>query len=273
MTYDELRLQQLLGPFNRPQGIATLNPLAFQYQDQFFPDLQSSDVGYSIAPSGSADEGYAIGPYGTPDDFFGTGFSPTSDIGFPSVTRGNPQTFQDFYSTVYEPYDPEKDDEQVSYSELVGRPSFSDRVSKFAKNIIGQPGISSLIGFFNPLAGAISKGLGYLGRNLNPSFVGPKGARPYGSESNFGIFARSNTLADFFQNMRDKKARDEAAARGAAKQRAAKDKARMDAFRAFKDSKPSGGGGSKGGGIGSSSGGAASPGSQGPGGSDAMGSF
>src|SRR6056300_1724822 len=175
MTYDELRLQQLLGPFNRPQGIATLNPLAFQYQDQSYPDLQSSDVGYSIAPPGSADEGYAIGPYGTPDNFFGTGFSPTSDIGFPSVTRGDPQTFQDFYSTVYEPYDPEKDDEQVSYNELVGRSSLKDKISGFAKNIIGQPGISSLIGFFNPLAGAVSKGLGYLGRNLNPSFVGPKG--------------------------------------------------------------------------------------------------
>ena len=268
MTLDEIRLQQLLGPFNRPQGIATLNPLAFQYQDQSYPDLQSSDVGYSIAPSGSADEGYAIGPYGTPDDFFGTGFSPTSDIGFPSVTRGNPQTFQDFYSTVYEPYDPEKDDEQVSYNELVGRPSFSDRVSKFAKNIVGQPGISSLIGFFNPLAGAVSKGLGYLGRNLSPSFVGPKGARGYGSESVGGLFARSNTLADFVQNVRDKRARDAAAARGAAKQA---EQARMDAFRAIRDSQPSGGGG--GGGIGSSYGGAASPGSQGPGGSDAMGSF
>jgi hypothetical protein len=178
--------------------------------------------------------------------------------------------FNDFYSPVYEPYDPEKDDEQVDY--LPGQSSLKDKISGFAKNIIGQPGISSLIGLINPVAGLVSRGLGYLGRNLNPSFVGPKGARPYGSESNFGIFARSNTLADFFQNMRDKKARDEAAARGAAKQRAAKDKARMDAFRAFKDSKPSGGGGG-GGGIGSSYGGSASPGSQGPGGSDAMGSF
>src|SRR5210317_1201311 len=114
---------------------------------------------------------------------------------------------------------------------------------------MGQTGISCLIGLINPVAGLVSKGLGYLGRNLNPSFVGPKGARPYGSETPFGIFARSDTLAGFLQNMRDKKARDEAAARGAAKQ---KDKARMEAFRAFKDSKPSGSGGI-GGGIGSSS--------------------
>ena len=198
-------------------------------------------------------------------DVFSTGFQNKGILNTQPA-----MAFNDFYSPVYEPYDPEKDDEQVSYNELTGKSSIKDSISSFIQNIAGKPGISSLIGFINPVAGLVSRGLGYLGRNLSPSFVGPKGARPYGSESNFGIFARSNTLADVFQNMRDKKARDEAAARGAAKQRAAKDKARMDAFRAFKDSKPSGGG--IGGGIGSSSGGAASPGSQGPGGSDAMGS-
>jgi hypothetical protein len=83
MTLDEIRLQQLLGPFNRPQGIATLNPLAFQYTDQLYPDLQSTDVGYSIAPPGSADEGYAIGPYGTADDLISTGFYGSPDVGFP----------------------------------------------------------------------------------------------------------------------------------------------------------------------------------------------
>jgi len=83
MTLDEIRLQQLLGPFNTPQGIATLNPLAFQYQDQLYPDLQSTDVGYSIAPPGSADEGYAIGPYGTADDLISTGFYGSPDVGFP----------------------------------------------------------------------------------------------------------------------------------------------------------------------------------------------
>jgi hypothetical protein len=33
-TLDELKLQQLLQPFEGPEGIATLNPLAFKYQDQ-----------------------------------------------------------------------------------------------------------------------------------------------------------------------------------------------------------------------------------------------
>jgi len=205
-------------------------------------------------------------PYGikTEDGRFSYNMNKTSLADY--QTMAPQQTFQDYYSGIYEPYDPEKDDEQVDY--LPGQYSFKDRVGKFAKNIIGQPGISSLIGLINPVAGLVSRGLGYLGGNLSPSFVGPKGARGYGSESVGGLFARSNTLADFVQNVRDKRARDAAAARGAAKQA---EQARMNAFRAIRDSQPSGGGG--GGGIGSSYGGSASPGSQGPGGSDAMGSF
>jgi len=37
-TLDELRLQQLLRPLEGPSGIVSLNPLAFQYQDQFYPN-------------------------------------------------------------------------------------------------------------------------------------------------------------------------------------------------------------------------------------------
>ena len=37
-TIDEIRLQQLLQPFEGPSGIASLNPLAFQYQDQLYPN-------------------------------------------------------------------------------------------------------------------------------------------------------------------------------------------------------------------------------------------
>ena len=177
-------------------------------------------------------------------------------------------SFQDFYSPVYEPYDLEKDDEQVSYNELTGQPYIKDRISGFAQNIIGQPGISSLIGLINPVAGLVYRGLDYLGRNLNPSFVGPKGSRPYDyNESTFSTFGRSTTGAEFFQNMRDKKAREEAAERGLEKQR---EKARLDMTRAIRDINTGGGGG---GGIGSSYGGSASPGSKGPGGSDEMGSF
>jgi hypothetical protein len=41
-TLDEIRLQQLLQNFEGPQGIATLNPLAFQYQDQLYPQSNNT---------------------------------------------------------------------------------------------------------------------------------------------------------------------------------------------------------------------------------------
>jgi len=160
------------------------------------------------------------------------------------------QSFQDFYESVYEPYDPEKDDYQV-------------------RQIQGpeKKGIAKLM----EVLGNIPTPLNLLRKafeGVGPGFIGPKGSRAYGDESLFSTFGRSRTGAEFFQNMRDRKARQEAAARGAAKQA---DQTRIDAFRAFRDSQPSGGGG--GGGIGSSYGGAASPGSKGPGGSDNWGSF
>jgi hypothetical protein len=160
------------------------------------------------------------------------------------------QSFQDFYGSVYEPYDPEKDDYQI-------------------RQIQGpeKKGIAKLM----EVLGNIPTPLNLLRKafeGVGPGFIGPKGSRAYGDESLFSTFGRSRTGAEFFQNVRDRKARQEAAARGAAKQA---DQARIDAFRAIRDSQPSGGGG--GGGIGSSYGGAASPGSKGPGGSDEWGSF
>jgi hypothetical protein len=162
------------------------------------------------------------------------------------------QSFQDFYGSVYEPYDPEKDDYQI-------------------RQIQGaeKKGIAKLM----EVLGNIPTPLNLLRKafeGVGPGFIGPKGSRAYGDESLFSTFGRSRTGAEFFQNVRDRKARQEAAARGAAKQA---DQARIDAFRAIRDSQPSGGGGGGGGGIGSSYGGAASPGSKGPGGSDEMGSF
>ena len=161
-------------------------------------------------------------------------------------------SFQDFYNyNTRDEYDPEKND--------------YDQVQKIQGP--EKKGIAKLM----EVLGNIPTPLNLLRKafeGVGPGFIGPKGSRAYGDESLFSTFGRSRTGAEFFQNMRDRKARQEAAARGAAKQA---DQARIDAFRAIRDSKPSGGGG--GGGIGSSYGGAASPGSKGPGGSDEWGSF
>ena len=41
-TFDKKRLQQLLQPFQENEGIATLSPLAFQYQDQLYPQSNNT---------------------------------------------------------------------------------------------------------------------------------------------------------------------------------------------------------------------------------------
>ena len=122
----------------------------------------------------------------------------------------------------------------------------------FAKQL-GSSALGLLTG--NPFVGLLARGIGALGDRFKlPGEVGGVDLR---GDTGFDTFRRSTSLADFLQRRRDKKAREEARRIGA-------DKQRMNAFRAFRDSQPSGGdgGGFRG----------PSPGSQGPGGSDEMGS-
>ena len=198
MTYDELRLQQLLGPFNRPQGIASLSqaasPLSFQYVDQLYPDLQSSDVGYSIAPSGSADEGYAIGPYGTADDLISTGFYGSPDMGFPFAPANRLGGLDlDRFQGVSELGRQDEDVEQVEYlpgQEPSGIEKLINKVSSIP-GVVGT-GISALLGKFNPV-GLFASGLGSL-RNLNQKLRATD-------------FGQSKTLQEYFER---KKQRDQA---------------------------------------------------------------
>ena len=224
MTYDELRLQQLLGPFNRPQGIATLNPLAFQYQDQLYPDLQSPDVGYSIAPPGSADEGYAIGPYGTADDLISTGFYGNPDVGFPFAPANRLGGLDlSRFQGVSELGREDEDVEQVEY--LPGQePSGIEKLFNKVQSIPGavKSGLLSLIGKVNPAL----------------SFIG-------------GGLSSIVNLPKFFQERRDARARAEAAERGAAKQQ---EMARQTAFQAMRGNDAYGGGGGRPGGFGQGAG-------------------
>jgi len=87
---------------------------------------------------------------------------------------------------------------------------------------------------------------------VGPGFIGPKGSRAYGDESLFSTFGRSRTGAEFFQNMRDRKARDEAAKRGAIKQQ---ELARQTALQQMRSDDSYGGGGAdRPGGFGSGAG-------------------
>ena len=101
----------------------------------------------------------------------------------------------------------------------------------FAKQI-GSTALSLLTG--NPFIGLLARGIGALGDRFRlPGTVGGMDLR---GDTGFDTFRRSTSLADFLQRRRDKRAREEAARIGA-------DKQRMNAFRAFRDSQPSGGDG------------------------------
>ena len=101
----------------------------------------------------------------------------------------------------------------------------------FAKQI-GSTALSLLTG--NPFIGLLARGIGALGDRFKlPGRVGGVDLR---GDTGFDTFRRSTSLADFLQRRRDKRAREEAARIGA-------DKQRMNAFRAFRDSQPSGGDG------------------------------
>jgi len=219
-------------------------------------DLQNTDLVNQIIAANQAANvnkfGNTVAPF--------TGNQINSQINNQVPEINNQMPFNDFYGSVYEPYNEEKDDEQVDY--LPGQSSFKDKISNIGSSFMKKSGIGGLLGLItgNPLIGLIGRGIGALVNRAGPSF---------------GDFRSSNTLAEFAQKMRDRKARNDAAARGAAKANMAEARAITNRISKAKvsnqDSYRGGGGG--GGGIGSSRGGGASPGSAGPGGSDSMGSF
>ena len=90
----------------------------------------------------------------------------------------------------------------------VARPGFN---LGFAKQL-GKQALTGILSAINPLAGLIARGLSGL-----PGRVGVPGGVALRGDTNLDTFARSTSLADFAQRMRDKRAREAAAARGSVK--------------------------------------------------------
>jgi|TARA_R100001163_G_scaffold9474_1_gene9190 hypothetical protein len=79
---------------------------------------------------------------------------------------------------------------------------------------------SGLVSLFtqNPMAGLITRGIGYLGDTTRlPGVVGGVDLR---GDTGLDTFRRSTSFADFFQRQRNKKAREDAAKIGEMKQKA-----------------------------------------------------
>ena len=90
----------------------------------------------------------------------------------------------------------------------VAKPGFN---LGFAKQL-GKQALTGILSAFNPVAGLIARGLSGI-----PGRVGIQGGVALRGDTNLDTFARSTTLADFAQRMRDKRAREEAARRGSLK--------------------------------------------------------
>jgi len=92
----------------------------------------------------------------------------------------------------------------------VAKPGFN---KQFAKQL-GSTALSFITK--NPLVALFTKGLGALaGRG---GFTGVRGGQNLYGDTTFNTFGKSTSLADFFQRLRDKKAREAAAARGSVKE-------------------------------------------------------
>ena len=90
----------------------------------------------------------------------------------------------------------------------VAKPGFN---LGFAKQL-GKQALTGILSAFNPVAGLIARGLSGM-----PGRVGIQGGVALRGDTNLDTFARSTTLADFAQRMRDKRAREDAARRGSRK--------------------------------------------------------
>jgi hypothetical protein len=191
-TLDEIRLQQLLGTFEQqPQGIATLSqaasPLSFRYTDQLYPQYGTSDMGYAIGPYGNADTisgvptyGYAIQPSATADSFLGSGFSGTTDMGYPFAPANRLGGLDlERFQGVSELGRQDKDVEQVKY--LPGQ----------------EPkGIGKLMEFL----GNIPTPFNILGKILSG-----QGIRSLNQRLRATDFGQSKTLQEFFQRREARK--------------------------------------------------------------------
>jgi hypothetical protein len=90
----------------------------------------------------------------------------------------------------------------------VAKPGFN---LGFAKQL-GKQALTGILSAVNPVAGLIARGLSGM-----PGRVGIQGGVALRGDTNLDTFARSTSLADFAQRMRDKRAREAAAARGSVK--------------------------------------------------------
>ena len=165
-TFDELRLTQLLQPFEGPSGIATLNPLAFQYQNPQYPN--STQMFYQPRMD----------------------ISPTQDFYQPREFVNAPQNYYQPDLTTLRGLDMNRF-QGVSDRSIIDETTNDEQ----DQNYIDQVNKNKSTGIMDLIMSIAVPGYGFLKNIGKGGFDGIRGLNQRIQQSDFG---RSKTLADYF---------------------------------------------------------------------------
>ena len=179
-TLDELKLQQLLRPFEGPGGIASLNPLAFQYQDQQYLNQDPTQDFYqpnNLSPT---------------QDFYPLDRNPTQMFYQPRNFVNAPQDFYQPDLTTLRGLD-------INRFQGVSDMSMIDETTNDEQD---QNYIEQVEKSRNPLSGIMD-----LLRNIPTPFnLVRRGLESLRGSESLSDFRNSRTGAEFFKRRRDREA-------------------------------------------------------------------
>ena len=174
-TLDELRLQQLLRPLEGPGGIVSLNPLAFQYQDQFYPNQMQYQYPPRTDISPTQDFYQPRMDISPTQDFYQPrmDISPTQDFYQPREFVNAPQNYYQPDLTTLRGLDMNRF-QGVSDRSIIDETTNDEEdqnyINQVEKSNNPLKGILDFIGQFSPMQ-MIGKGIG--------AFFNPKGSDRY----------------------------------------------------------------------------------------------
>ena len=205
-TLDEIKLAQLLQPFEGPGGIASLNPLAFQYQDQFYPNQMQ----YQYPPRtdiSPTQDFYQLNSISPTQDFYQprTDISPTQDFYQPRTDISPTQDFypeRNFVNAPQNFYQPDLTTLRGLDMNRFQGVSDMSQIDETTDDEQDQEYIDQVEKSNNPL-----KGIMDLLRNIPTPFnLVRRGLEALRGSESLSDFRNSRTGAEFFKRRRDREA-------------------------------------------------------------------
>ena len=221
-TLDELRLTQLLQPFEGPSGIATLNPLAFQYQNPQYPNSTQMFYQPRMDISPTQDFYQPRTDISPTQDFYQPrmDISPTQDFYQPRIDISPTQDFyqpREFVNAPQDYYQPDLTTLRgldMNRFQGVSDRSIIDETTNDEQdqNYIDQVSKNKSTGIMDLIMSIAIPGYGFL---KNKGGGALDGIRSLNQRIRNTDFAKSSSLADYFDARRygGRDERDAAAAR------------------------------------------------------------